>query len=307
MRRYTLLASLALALAAAQSPVQARQWTDQTGAYSLEADLFGFDDENAILEREDGELGMLKIDQLSAADQEYLASKDAEEINRQNIAAGQVWTTRSGLALPGRVVDYARTEITVQRRRGRMYVNDRVFSNLPELYQKLLPEVIEHFEGVEIPDDRALRQWLLSLRGQPRTFLIEGVVLEWENGDEYVVPFFAFSDGDQAWLKQGWADWLSTQHDYNERDDRAFRLEAYAAAHVRNQQINNQIALMNLNLQAIQAGITSLWEVTLHPVPGNPMPPRWVVMPGRTSADATAAALRQNLGFVAGAVRRVNR
>lgn len=306
MSCYSVLVSLVLALTAANAAAQAREWTDETGTYSIEAELFGFDDENIILQRDDGQLGMLKIDQLSAANREYLNSQEAGEINRKNIRSGQVWTTASGLNLSGRVVDYVRGEVTVQRRRGRMYVNDRVFDNLPEPYRKLLPEVIEYFDGVQIPDDRALREWLLSLRGQPRTFLIEGVILEWENGDEYAVPFFAFSEQDRAWLKQGWAEWLAAQHDYEQRDELAFRLEAYAAAHRRNQKISHQIALMNLNLQAVQAGLGSAWEVTLHPVMGNPRPPRWVVVLGRDSQEATVAALQQNPGYVARSVRRVS-
>ena len=306
MRYFTLLLSLVLALAATAAAAQSREWTDHTGTYSLKAELFGFDDGNVILQREDGDFGMLKVDQLSPADREYLNSPEAGEINRKNIRSAQVWTTSSGLKLSGRVVDYVRAEVTVQRRRGRMYVNDRVFDNLPEPYRKLLPEVIEYFDGVQIPDDRALQQWLLSLRGQPRTFLIEGVILEWENGDEYAIPFFAFSEQDRAWLKQGWAEWLAAQYDQKERDDLAFRLEAYAAAHLQNQKISHQIALMNLNLQAIQAGLTSAWEVTLRPVTGNPRPPRWVVVLGRDSREATLAALQQNPGYVAGPVRRVS-
>ena len=79
------------------------------------------------------------------------------------------------------------------------------------------------------------------------------------------------------------------------------------AAHLQNQEIKRQIAMMNLNLQAIRAGITSAWEVTLYPQPGNPLPPQWVMTLGRNSAEATASALQQNPGFVAGAVRRVSR
>ena len=285
----------------------AREWTDTTGKYSIEAEIFGFDDENVVLQREDGELGMFRIEDLIAADQEYLKSAEAEEINNKNVRSDQVWRTECGLEFTGRVVDYVRGDVSIQRRRGRIYVNDRVFGNLPDLYQKLVPKVIEHFDGVEIPDERAMRHWLLSLGGRPRTFPIEGVILEWENGDEYAIPFFVFSEQDRRLLKQGWADWLAVQDDYEQRDDCAFRLEAYAAALLRNQQINQQIALMNLNLQAIQAGLTSLWEVTLHPLPGNPSPPRWVVVPGRDSRDATAAALGQYPGFVAGPVRRISR
>ena len=60
-----------------------------------------------------------------------------------------------------------------------------------------------------------------------------------------------------------------------------------------------------LKLQAVQARLTSLWEVTLYPVPGQGGPPLWVVVPGRDSRQTTDAALQQNPGYVAGPVRRV--
>jgi hypothetical protein len=259
------------------------------------------------LQRADAELGILKIEELSESDRKYLQSKDAEEINNKNIKRTQTWTTKSGLELVGRLVDYSRGDVTIQRRRGRMYVNDRAFANLPELYQKLLPKVVEHFEEIELPDTRAMRNWLHSLRGKPRTFQVEGVILELKNGDEYAIPFFVFLEKDRRLLKAGWPNWLVVQNDYDQREDHAFRLEALAAAYSQNHEIKRQIALMDLNLQAIRAGLTSAWEVTLHPAPGNPSPPRWVVMPGRNSAQATAAALQNNPGFVAGPVRRISR
>jgi hypothetical protein len=45
--------------------------------------------------------------------------------------------------------------------------------------------------------------------------------------------------------------------------------------------------------------------VTLYPAAGQGGPPLWVVMPGRDSRQATAAALAQYPGYVAGPVRRV--
>jgi hypothetical protein len=285
---------------------QARQWTDATGKYSIEADLLGFDDENVVLQRADKELGVFRIDQLSEKDREFLKSKDASDIHQENVGVLQTWTTQSGLKLVGRLVDYARGDIVIQRRRGRMYVNDRAFDNLPELYQQLVPKVVEHFEEIELPDRRALLNWLRTIGGEPRTFLVEGVILEVDNGDEYAIPFFVFTDTDRKLLQAGWEDWLAIQKDYQQRDDHAFRLQAQAAAYAKNQKIDRQIALMNLNLQAIRAGLTSAWEVTLYPVPGNPSPPRWVVMPGRNSAQASAAALKNNPGFSVGPVRRVS-
>ncbi len=286
---------------------QAREWTDPSGTYTIEADLFGFNDEHVVLQREDKELGMLRIEDLSEKDLAYLKSKIAEEINSRNVKQTQTWTTTSGLKLVGRVVDYARGDVVLQRRRGGVFVNDRRLENLPELYQRLLPKVIQHFEEVEIPDNAALQNWVRSLRGGPRTFHVEGVILEMENGDEYAIPFFVFSEQDRKVLKSGWSSWLAIQDDNQQRADHAFRLEASAAAYLRNQEMKRQIAQTNLNLQAIRAGLTSAWEVTLHPVRGNPSSPRWVVVPGRNSAQATATALQNNPGFVAGPVRRISR
>ena len=127
-----------------------------------------------------------------------------------------------------------------------------------------------------------------------------------ENGDEYGVPFFFFSDEDLSMLQPGWDEWLAVHQDHDKRDDEAFRLQSLAAAYHRDKQMDRQIAIMNLNMQAIQAGLTSAWEVTLYPVGDNPNPPMWVVAPGRNSAQAKAWALQNNPGFVAGAIRRVS-
>ena len=108
-------------------------------------------------------------------------------------------------------------------------------------------------------------------------------------------------------LKSDWDEWLAARRgdDFDALDDRAFRLRSLAAAHQRDQQVQREIALLQLQLQAVQAGLTSLWEVTLYPAAGQGGPPLWVVVPGRDSRQATAAALQQHPGFVVGPVRRV--
>jgi hypothetical protein len=84
-------------------------------------------------------------------------------------------------------------------------------------------------------------------------------------------------------------------------------VESLAAAYLENQRVKREIALVNLNLQAVRAGLTSAWEVTLYPEAGNPDFARWVVVLGRTSDDAIAQALGMNPGFVAVSARRVSR
>jgi hypothetical protein len=186
--KFRMLLTIALILTA--TTAFARTWTDSTGKYKVDADLIAFNDKTVILQREDHQLGAVQIEKLSQADQEYLKSKEAEERANEVIGKKQTWTLRDGTKVPGRVVDYARRDLTVQRRRGKIYVNDRQFENLPEIYQRMLPKVVANFERINQPDKRGLEAWLVRQKGQPRTFTVEGVIMELENGDEYGVPFF---------------------------------------------------------------------------------------------------------------------
>ena len=290
----------------AATSLQARQWTDVTGKYTVEADLIAFNEDMVIFQRADSELGSVPIDQLSAADQEYLKSKEAIQAHTDRIDQLQTWTTRSGLAVLGRIVDYTRQDVAVQRRRGKIYVNNIVYKNLPEIYQTMLLRIVTYLEGVDVPDVKALEKWVRTLRGQPRIYTLDGVTMELQNGDEYSVPFFLLSDQDQKILKPGWDAWLQDLEDYEKREDHAFQLQAMSSAYQRDQEVNRRVAELSLNMQAIRAGLTSAWEVTLYPKAGNPNPPRWVVTMGRDSRQATIAALEQNPGYVDGPVRKIS-
>lgn len=305
MFRYVLRWGLLVAVLATGSQVSARQWTDRTGVYQIEATLVGFNDELVILQRGDGELGAFPIKQMSEADREYLQSKEAEQIHAENLGELQTWTMRSGLKVVGRIVDYAKRDITIQRRRGKIYVNHETYGNLPKIYQLMLPRIVEQFEGIDSLDEQGFKQWVRDLRGRPKTYTLEGVVLEMENGDEYVFPFFLFRPSDREVVTAGWQAWLSRRDEYASQEQ-AFHLQSRLAAYHRDKEVERQIAVVDLNLQAIQSGLTQAWEVTLYPQPGNPYPPRWVVVLARSSRGATQQAVAQNPGFVPGPVRRVS-
>ena len=40
--------------------------------------------------------------------------------------------------------------VMIQQRHGKIYVNDRMFNNLPDVYQKMLPQLVARFEKTEI-------------------------------------------------------------------------------------------------------------------------------------------------------------
>jgi hypothetical protein len=219
----------------------------------------------------------------------------------------QKWTMASGLKVVGRVVGYARKDVTVQRRRGKIYVNDRTFDNLPAVYQKMLPKVVTYFEKTAVEDKRGLESWVLKLRGQPRTFTLEGVAIELENGDEYGVPFFFFSKEDLQVLQPGWERWLAADKDRAKREQENLLLQTQAEAYQQDRANNQQIAMMQLQMQGYQAGLFDLWEVRLNPGRGVASPPLSVVVPARDSRSAAQEAVRRNPGFVAGAVGKVSR
>ena len=54
-----------------------RVWKNQTGNYTIEGNLFAYDDEHVVIERGDGDLGMFEIEFLSEEDREYLRSRRA--------------------------------------------------------------------------------------------------------------------------------------------------------------------------------------------------------------------------------------
>src|SRR3954469_17178593 len=284
----------------------ARIWTDSTGKYTLEADLIAYNDKTVILERPDHQLGQVRIEQLSQADREYLKSKDANETAAKNTGGKQTWTLRNGLKVVGNVVGYARKDLVLQRRRGNIYVNDRVFDNLPPIYQIMIPKIVAHFEHFAHDDREALEGWLNTQNGQPRSFTIEGAMVQLENRDEYVVPFFFFTDRDQSMLASGWNQWLEANktQQFDQLNNSEFLVPSLMAARQRDQQIQQQIAQVQLN-QAVLMGNTSLWEVTLYPGRGVAGQPMWVVMPGINSAEATRSALAQYPGYAAGPVRKV--
>jgi hypothetical protein len=284
---------------------QGRLWTDSSDRYTLDAELVTFNDRSVVLQRADHELVAIPLESLSQADREYLASQEARDLSRHSLEGLQTWKLADGSAISGRVVDFAHRTLTLQRRRSRIYVNDRPLENLPEFYQQLVPMIVAHFENLRSSDRQSLERWLVRQRGAARTFQVEGVVLETENGDEYGVPFFLLSKTDRQLLQADWDEWLAAREDYETRAHHAFLLQSLAAARHRDALVQREIAQMQLQLQAVQAGLTSLWEVTLYPAAGQGGPPLWVVMPGRDSRQATAAALSANPGYMAGPVRRV--
>jgi SLA1 homology domain 1, SHD1 len=302
-RRQFIIAAMLLALAPLAA--QARVWTDTSGNYKVDADLIAFSDTKVVLERtDDKQLISLKPEELCQADRDYLQSKEGQDVVNALSKQMQTWTLQDGTKVVGRVINYGRKQLTIQRQDSKIYVNDRLMDNLPEIYQRMIPKIVNFFDKFTPVDRQGLEAWAVRQKGQPRTFNCEGVMFELENGDRYAVPFFFFSDEDQNFLKPGWEKWVGSQEDYPKQDESSFDLRALAEANRQNSQASDQIARMQLLMQSVQAGVTNLWEVMLYPSRGGQN--LIVVAPGLNSAEAANYALSRNPGYSVGPIRKMN-
>lgn len=305
----------ALLLLIGAQNVFSKEWTDKSGTYKFEATLVAFDDKMVVLklaekDRKNGhELISIARTDLCAEDLEYLTSKEATDLISQ-LDKSHNWTMRDGSKVVGRIVDFVRKDVTVQRRRSRIYVNDRLFSNLPEVYRKIFPKVVEEFEKIKLPEEKDLEKWVMTLRGNSKTFKCEGVIMEFENGDEFAIPFFLFGERDLQAIRPSWEHWSATKADAEEKQEHSLYLQSQAIQHQQN--VQNQLAaqqqmqVAQLQMLAISAGVTDLWEVYMYPGQGVRGYPINVVVTARDSSQASNQAIARNPYYVVGSAKKIS-
>lgn len=286
--------------------LSAREWTDATSHYTVTADLIGYSDTTVVLKKETDDLVAVPIEQLSQADRTYLKTQTENTIIDGG-SGNQVWELKSGVKLPGRIVGFDKHGVTIQRRLGKVYVNNQRFDKIPGVYREIIPKLVEHFTSEEISGEKGLKDWARDQRGKPRTFECAGVMIELQDGMLYCVPFFLFTDETFAMLKPGWDRWLAANEDYDEKEKESFLLQAQTQAYEQEQMRSRQIQRLQLNLQAYDAGLFDLWEVAMYPQAGANGIPLSVVVPANDSRNAAAIARQKNPSYVVGSMRIVRR
>ena len=291
-----------------------REWVDLSGNVKINGTMIASDDKEVVIKLdkkyEGHELLAIGIEQLSQQDRDYLQSEEAIESLRE-ADEKQVWELKNGLKIYGKLVSFVLDDVTIQRKRGRIYVNDRVLENLPEVYQKTLPKLVGLFEEKQIETHADFVKWVTSKKGQPVSYKVEAVTLEFPNGDEYDVPIAFFNAASFKALKPAYEQWAAAEKDSAARDEkyaedrrqRELYLQSRAAAmNAQNEMV--QIARLQLVMNSVTAGATNLWEVGLYPPQGSYAYPLFVVIAARDSRTASQIAEQQHPGFVAGPVRK---
>lgn len=293
-----------------------REWSDKSGNYQFEGTLVAFNDKTAVFKLGDKEkvngheLISIPRKDLSDADLEYLSTKEAGDSNAK-LGELQTWTMRDGSKVVGKMVDFVRKDVTVQRRRGNIYVNDRAYSNLPEIYQKIFPKVVEEFEKIQLPEKKDLEKWVLTLHGNPKTFSCEGVILELEDGDEYAIPFFLFGEKELKAIRPSWDQWAASKADDEQKQEHSLYLQSQAISFQQNVQNQlaqqQQLAVAQLQMLAVSTGAVDLWEVYMYPGQGVMGYPINVVVSARDSSQASIQAAARNPAYVVGPVKKLSR
>tara|TARA_R110002049_G_scaffold288534_2_gene471151 strand:- start:40132 stop:41052 length:921 start_codon:yes stop_codon:yes gene_type:complete len=297
--------SFALAIAFA-TILQAREWTDATGKYTIAGDVIAYGNSSAVIKKQNGDLVAVPIAKLSKADRDYLKHQDPVGVDKQGEST-QSWRLRSGLKLRGKLIDFHQHDLVVQRRLGRVYVNNQRFDKLPAVYREIVPKIVEHFTWEKVDGEKGLVAWARTQKGKPRKFRCDGFLVELEDGNLYCVPFILFSDATLKTLKPGWEQWLAAKEDHEKKEEQSFLLRTQAEAYEKERERTKQIQQLQLNLQAYEAGVFDLWEVAMYPPPGRYGIPLSVIVPAMNSIQAKEVAKQKNPSYVVGPMRIVRR
>lgn len=286
-----------------------RQWTDVSGQYRVEAEIVAVSEHTVVLKKKDGSVIAVPTDQLSQNDQEYLAQQrsDTPAIPTPDpVTPYYKWALLDGFKLNARVLSYGQDTITLQDRNNQILVNDQNLGELDSTHRGLILRLAEKYIGRKFATPAELQSWLAQQNSQPHSMAVQGVLMQLESGAKIPLPFDFFGDAERAFLAAGSGQYFSeeTSTDYRSRED--FLLRTAADMYQQDRMVARRIQLMQLNLQAVNAGLTHVWEVALLPGPGIYAHPIVAVVSAPNSEAAAVIAMRNNPGYVADAVAKAS-
>ena len=284
-----------------------RVWHDKTGKVEIEGELFARNESTAVIENNDDNdsLVSVPIADLSEEDQTFLKESEVKFHSEKAESGMKAWHLRSGKTLNGQVVDYVHHDYAIQRRRGKAYVNDRLYDQLPEGFQHVVNHLVSETYNIQCKDHKDFHAWLIKQHGRTRHIKSDGVLMEFGNGELHPVPFEAFAAKDRAMLQDGFDDWMKHQDDEEAKSRESLHLQAEAQAYQRDAEEQRRIAQMSLQVQEYNAGVFDYWLVQLIPVNGGRI--QWVAIPARTSAQASYLAVNQHPGYHSGSIAKLAR
>ncbi|TWU01591.1 hypothetical protein [Neorhodopirellula pilleata] len=300
---------LTLWLTCQTAVAQPRTWTSRAGGATIEGELIAANDSTVVLKRKhSGRLAAVELAELSPQDREFVRERVVKGDSGSNDPEHmQTWTSRDGLKMQAKVVAYGKKDYTLANIRGVPTINGKAFSSMDPLHQAVALRVLSKLESKPMENEADLRRFVSQLAGKPKTYPLEGVLMELSTGDQIAVPFFMFSEKDLEVLSPGWEAWLRSEESSRSSEDLMMRSEAMAYQQAASQQAEHQqLELLKLNMLAARTGLTSFWEVQLQPRPGVYGRPTSVMVTARNSEIATQMVLSNYPGYSLIGVRRAS-
>ncbi len=315
MLRLAFLASIAIVPAFAMAEM--RKWQDVSGVYSVTAELVTSDDSLVVLEKQNGELEILLIEQLSPADREYVKEHLASEATgadgvEKPLKALSRWHLQDGSVIEGELTGFGSQQMIVRRERGELWVNEYKLNALPTAYAKVIPSVVSAVDGKPIEDLEKLERHLADGGGGPFEYVVEGIQLQLDEGGAITIPLALLTSSDAREIAPNFARWKAAQaEDISEEDRYATQsrerlvLDSYQRLRVQEAVRQRELKVLELGLLQVATGITDVWEVTLLPNTAYGYP-RAVVVSARDSLEAEFRVQQMYPGWRLGPVRKLS-
>ncbi|TWT98349.1 SHD1 domain-containing protein [Stieleria varia] len=295
-----------------------RHWEDASGLYSVDADFVTSDDKLVVLAKEDGELVVLRRDELSTADREFLTellarrtkAAESSELAGEGISR---WKLLDGSIIQGELVGFGDQKLIVKRERGDLYVNEYKLDALPMAYEKVVPHVVSAIDGKPLENLNELEKHLADGGGGPFEYDIEGVQLKLAEGGAITIPLPLLASEEAKAIMPGFTRWKAARAEEVAEEDRyeaetreRLALDSYQRLRQRESIRDRQFKMMELGLLQVGTGIVDVWEVALFPNNAYGYP-RSVVVSARDSLAAQQMAHQRYPRWRVGAVRKLSR
>ena len=298
---------LLLLLVYGLAPLRAREWSDNSGHFKIEADLVAFDGETVVLRAKAGRLLAVKLANLSADDIAYL--KTPEVASFENNAPIQdsptEWSLQNGQVVRGAITGIGIQQVVIFRRDSKVHVSFNGKEIADPIYKLLLPEIVNHAASTSYKSLDELDRHLATLKPPSVTYMLPTVTIATNSGN-VAIPVFLFKKEEQHYL------WAASERlrllqeselTSEEREKIAARENFLARSFGRGRRaaaaLPSEISQIQLDLlanAALVAARAEFWEVVISP-PNAYLLPFTVVVPAANSAEAEARVAAQYPGY----------
>jgi len=291
---YLLLLTLLFGL----SPLQAREWSDNSGHFKVEADLIAFDGDTVVLRAKAGRLLALKLADLSKTDVEYLKTPEVAGFENSSPIpeAPTEWSLKNGQIVRGAITGIGIQQVVIFRRDSKVHISFDGKELTDPIYKVILPEIVNQVASTSFKTLEELDRHLAALKPPSVTYAVPAVTIATNKGN-VGIPNFLLKKEEQNYLWTASERLRSLQESEITSEEREkiaspenFLARSYSRG--RNQAVNTPVEISQIQLDflsnaALVAARAEFWEVVISP-PNAYLMPFTVVVPAVNSADAGA-------------------